>query len=525
MSGRAIIRLETIPDGMLLSEDDVIVDLNAAAADEIGVSRAALVGEKVLSLLEAPDLSDGMLGSEGSTVVAWLRRDLGDRLLELRASPAGRRRVAWSVRDVTETGTTRAVAEAAADATYLLDEEGRVTWRLGEPPDDSGHPLSAGSRPLERVHPEDLPLVLELYTRAIAEPGLRVTMRVRVRRRDDPDRWRLVEMAAVNVLGHRLLRGILVQVRLLGGDEAVIGSDRVISLAESAPVGMLLTDRHGRTVFRNELARRLLGPDADAALGTSWVRLARPEHATELEDAFRRALLGDERTTVTAAFDRSDGTTTWLRVHAVSQRSGAGPTGLVLTLDDVTDGVEARLLADRLTEQLRHLASHDPLTGLPNRTLLFDRLRQALARHHRSGHGIAVMFCDLDGFKRVNDTQGHGAGDAALREVALRFAHVVREGDTVARVGGDEFVVLCEEVAGEAEATEIAGRLVRALAEPLDADTDGEPVGVSVGVALVPSTESLVDLSAERIVSSADRAMYRAKARGKGRYEVVVLAE
>lgn len=525
MSGRAIIHLETLPDGVLLSEDDVIVDLNPAAADEIGVSRDALVGEKVLSLLEDPDLFDGALASAGGTLVAWLRRDLGDRLLQLRANPTGDRRVAWSVRDITEAGKTRAAVAVAAEVTYLLDEEGRVTWRLTDAVDDTVAPLLAGSNPLERVHPEDLPLVLELYARAVADPGLRVTMRVRVRRPDDPERWRLVELAAVNALDHRLLRGILVQVRLLGGDEAVIGSDRVISLAESAPVGMLLTDRHGRTVFRNDLARRLLGPEADAAMGTTWVRLARPEHATELEEAFRRALVSEERTTVTAAFDRPDGTTTWLRVHAVSQRSGAGPTGLVLTLDDVTDGVEARLLADRLTEQLRHLASHDPLTGLPNRTLLFDRLRQALARHHRKGHGIAVMFCDLDGFKRVNDTQGHGAGDAALQEVALRFAHVVREGDTVARVGGDEFVVLCEDVAGDAEATEIAGRLVAALVEPLDVDRERESLGVSVGIALVPSTEGIVDLSAERIVSSADRAMYRAKARGKGGYEVVVLDE
>lgn len=521
MCARAI-DLDEVPDAVLLAEDDVIVDLNAAAAEEIGLSRDALVGEKVLSLVDDPEVLRPALASAGGVAVAWLRRDLGDRLLELRATRAGRC-VAWNVRDVTDERRACAAVAASADVTYLLDAEGRVTWRLTDVPDDRVTPLAGGSHPLERVHPEDLPLVLELYARAVADPGLRVTMRVRVRRPDEPGRWRLVDLAAVSVIDHPVLRGILVQVRLVGGDEAVIGADRVISLAESAPVGMLLTDRQGRTVFRNDLARELLGPEADAATGTTWVRLARPEHASQLEDAFRRALLGRRRETVTAAFDRPDGTTTWLRVHAVSQQSSAGPAGLVLILDDVTDGIEARILADRLTDQLRRLASHDPLTGLPNRMLLFDRLAQALARHRRAGRGLALMFCDLDGFKRVNDTQGHGAGDAVLQEVARRFAAAVREGDTVARVGGDEFVVLCESIADQDAVVEVADRLVGALADPLAVEGRVEVLGVSIGIALLGRADASGEVSVEQIMSVADRAMYRAKARGKSCYELVVL--
>jgi diguanylate cyclase (GGDEF)-like protein len=159
----------------------------------------------------------------------------------------------------------------------------------------------------------------------------------------------------------------------------------------------------------------------------------------------------------------------------------------------------------RIQSALAHRALHDPLTRLPNRALLSDRLRLALSRLRRTQTCLAVLFLDLDGFKAINDSLGHAAGDQFLIEVADRLRAMLRGGDTAARLGGDEFVVLCEDVAGVDEARGIAARVVDEL-----------PGGVSVGVALaVDGSEE-----ADAMIRSADAAMYVAKRSGGGRYEI-----
>ena len=160
----------------------------------------------------------------------------------------------------------------------------------------------------------------------------------------------------------------------------------------------------------------------------------------------------------------------------------------------------------RRERALAQAAMLDALTGLPNRALFADRLRQALNRLSRTQTCLGVMFLDLDDFKHVNDTQGHAAGDALLAEVAARLGDVVRGGDTAARIGGDEFVVLCEDVAGLADARAIAGRLLEAL-----------PTGASLGVALAWSGDECPDA----LVRDADAAMYAVKRRGGHGYELV----
>jgi diguanylate cyclase (GGDEF)-like protein len=148
---------------------------------------------------------------------------------------------------------------------------------------------------------------------------------------------------------------------------------------------------------------------------------------------------------------------------------------------------------------LARQALHDPLTGLPNRTLFFDRLKQALSRLGRTQTCLAVMFLDLDRFKEVNDEHGHAAGDVMLATVARRLAASLRGGDTAARIGGDEFVVLCEDIDGEAEARAIAARILGEL-----------PAKASMGIAL--ASDGAVDPA--ELVRDADAAMYIVKRRG-----------
>ena len=157
--------------------------------------------------------------------------------------------------------------------------------------------------------------------------------------------------------------------------------------------------------------------------------------------------------------------------------------------------------------RIRHQAFHDPLTGLPNRMLLDEKSSLALAEAKKQGRSIAILFLDLDGFKRVNDTLGHASGDRLLQLVAARFRGCLRDGDTLARIGGDEFAVLVEAVEDRSIAAEIARRIVDAVRAPFTVDGHPVDVGVSIGIALNP--DDGVDV--RTILQAADRAMYRAK--------------
>ncbi len=168
---------------------------------------------------------------------------------------------------------------------------------------------------------------------------------------------------------------------------------------------------------------------------------------------------------------------------------------------------------------LAHEVMHDGLTGLSNRAMLLKRLDQVLALHQRDGRGLVVMFCDLDGFKRVNDTYGHLAGDGVLREVARRLEATVRSSDTVARPSGDEFAVLMEPP--YEEPLRVAGRLINALTEEIELPEGTIRTGVSIGVAVIPSGAAGAVVTARSLIAAADSAMYSAKSGGKNRAVMV----
>jgi diguanylate cyclase (GGDEF)-like protein len=167
--------------------------------------------------------------------------------------------------------------------------------------------------------------------------------------------------------------------------------------------------------------------------------------------------------------------------------------------------------------ELQHLAFHDPLTGLANRALFYQRVEHALVTHNRSGSTLAVLFVDLDGFKQVNDERGHGAGDFVLAEVAVRLRRCVRASDTVARLGGDEFAVLAELMTAPEHAEVVADHIVRALQAPFDISGESVTVTASVGVVFRRPGAS----AADDLLRSADEAMYAAKVSGKDRYCLV----
>lgn len=167
-------------------------------------------------------------------------------------------------------------------------------------------------------------------------------------------------------------------------------------------------------------------------------------------------------------------------------------------------------------EQIRHLALHDQLTGLPNRRLLEDRLQRALELARRQGERVGVLFLDIDGFRQITNRYGNEAGDGLLREIGVRLARCVRESDTVARYGSDEFVLICSGLQHGSDAVAVAEKVRQALAEPIAVGGDSLRVTCGIGVSIYPDSSE----SAETLVTQADVAMYRAKGLGRGRVQI-----
>ncbi len=275
-------------------------------------------------------------------------------------------------------------------------------------------------------------------------------------------------------------------------------------------IGDLLASA-GRLVDVRSLARaadattELVDAPADAVL------LAAPDETTLLQAlAELRSMVAHVPVVVLVDEDIEDVAINAIRGGAqdVIVRDRLDGPGLVRSLGFAVE-------RERAGNEIARQAMHDPLTGLPNRVLLRDRLDQALGRLGRRKETVGVLVLDLDGFKAVNDALGHEVGDLLLIAVARRLTGVLRSGDTAARVGGDEFVILCEDVRGAHQAVAVAQRIIAALVEPVSAGAAETHVRASIGIALAngPGTE------AETLLRDADAAMYRAKQHG-ATYEV-----
>jgi diguanylate cyclase (GGDEF)-like protein len=182
--------------------------------------------------------------------------------------------------------------------------------------------------------------------------------------------------------------------------------------------------------------------------------------------------------------------------------------------------VNRRLLADvlALKNELEIMATHDPLTGLPNRSLFHDRFAVALENAKRSKSRLAIMYIDIDNFKEINDTQGHAAGDELLVESARRLTRALRKVDTVARFGGDEFVLLLWDVEADDDARDIAEKILTELRKPFGLDGRHVSVSGSIGIALYPKD----GVDADGLIKKADEALYLAKTSGKGGYRFIL---
>ena len=290
----------------------------------------------------------------------------------------------------------------------------------------------------------------------------------------------------------------------LGGAE-----ERFRRAFDDSRVGMAVISTNGRFQRVNRALCELTGYPRDELVGKTFGEITHPDDVDANLDALRDLIEGERYGYRTEKrYIHADGHALWvsLNLSPIYDGENGAPSYLIAQIEDVSDRKESE---ERLTRQ----ALHDSLTGLPNRTLFSDRVRMASAR--RGIRGCAIIYLDLDGFKLVNDTLGHAAGDQVLIEVGRRLERLLRVGDTLARLGGDEFALLCEEVSDE-EVRAIADRVIEAMAEPIDLQERAITQAASIGVALYPAEG--IPIEPDQVLGEADVAMYRAKAAGKSRY-------
>jgi diguanylate cyclase (GGDEF)-like protein len=640
-----LLLFDELPVPLLELWGTTIAAATASATVLLAPAGEAIVGLDLVGLVD-PD--------ERDLVTAFLA-EVGTpdepRLLEVRlGGPSGRavgltlsrsgERVLLAIEDRAPLRRLSAVIDAVADSTLLLDADGQVLWQS----DTLASRLPAGydnlgTHPVERLHPEDLPAVLESFGELASRPTSRISRMVRSRSVENNDVWQLIELIGAGRADHPDLGGVVVQVRNLDTGSEVESlaqtAGPLLSLAEAAPVGILLLDKLERVIFANRIGRELLGL-VQTDDPTAWRQRVRASHRAAVDELVSDGLRGAGAVTVTVPATLADGSSPWLRAR-VAPHLGAQHqvVGVVVTLEDVTAEVVARSESERLLHmldatsdfvtifrptgeilhtntaleqvldrlkdeggsgrladligdepgggerlgdaleaaerdgiwqgeldlriggdevipvsalalvhrdddgaldwigmvardiselkqadaRLRLMATVDHLTGLANRSLFTDHLERAVAASVETGRPVAVLFCDLDRFKEVNDRFGHAVGDGVLVTIADRLRAITRAGDLAARVGGDEFVILCEGVNDADALASLAQRVIESVPRPIEVNGDSVQVGISIGIALAGRG----GIDGDRLLISADQAMYRAKATGGNRYRIHVV--
>jgi diguanylate cyclase (GGDEF)-like protein/PAS domain S-box-containing protein len=399
------------------------------------------------------------------------------------------------------------------DAVVVADADGHLVWANPAAERIFGLEVAdiVGFNALEFLHPEDVELAAasleSVRDKAIGTP---IELRVKT-----PTGWKLVELIGANLVGKPPIDGLVWCLRDLTErrrwEVATNDIEQFRSLVHNSASILLLLDRDGSVRSVSAAITRMLGHDQALVEGHPLADLVVQPDRPALEAALASALDGTlaDQGPIIVEVDlrrRDGGVPVPCELSIVNLLDDPTVDGLAVSAHNITQLRSTR-------DALERLATRDPLTGLPNRKLILDRIEQMQKRGRRTGHDGAVLFIDLDRFKDVNDSLGHRVGDDVLRQTAIRFQGALRESDSIGRLGGDEFVVLVEG-SGAHDAEAAAQRLIESLVAPFAVHSAARPqLTVSASIGIVSGAYA----SAEDLLMDADVALYEAKAAGRNR--------
>jgi diguanylate cyclase (GGDEF)-like protein/PAS domain S-box-containing protein len=279
------------------------------------------------------------------------------------------------------------------------------------------------------------------------------------------------------------------------------------SLVENINDVFYALDTQGNITYVSPVVERFTLYKVSDLIGRPFIPLIYPDDLPALLDSFNRLVSGHLEPWEFRILDK-DGRVIWVRTSSRPQYQDGETVGITALMTDITE-------RKRMEQKLEEMATHDFLTGLPNRVLLLDRFNIAAALAHRNKARLAVMSLDLDRFKTINDTLGHDAGDQVLKAVSTRLTGIIRASDTLARIGGDEFILVMMETNHVEDATAIAQKILDSFAEPLSIEGRQLHLTTSIGIAVYPTDAQ----DMETLTKQSDAAMYYSKGHGRNRFK------
>jgi len=395
------------------------------------------------------------------------------------------------------------------DVVAVVDGDGVLTYASAGAEPMLGYKLNdlVGRNAFDLVHPDDQIDAYEGFVSTSTSPDSRPTpLLLRLRRVDGT--WLDVEVIATNHIEDPIIAGLLLTIRDVSSSMRTDASlreseERYRLIVELAHEGIWMVDNRGIITYANRSLARMLRTTVTELVGSSIFAFIENEKRERVVTFAERGIATND------AYDfrllTADKTPLWVRVSANPlQLHDGSDNGFIAYVTDIT---ERRALEERL----EHDARFDALTGVANRHTLFDALSQAL----QQTSSCAVLFADIDHFKLVNDTYGHSVGDEILKVAAARIDAAVRPQDIVARVGGDEFVVVCAPVDDLSVPANIGARIVSAFSQPICIARASIHITMSVGISLAAS-----DDDTDTLLARADHALYSAKRAGRNRLEI-----
>lgn len=501
---------DTVPDMIVIAavHTGLIVDCNPAAVETLGWSREELVGRHQRTLHPPEDVQGeysrtfvAHAGPENDQTIETQVVTKDGRLLDvaIKASKIEHEGLLLLVgifRDISE---QRAYRRQIMDLARFPDENPNPVLRIAR----NGNllyanPAACGVFAMEGLEPgHPIPALLRQELERVWQSGGTEYCEVEVANRFFQFAMIAVGTEYLNAYGQEVTSRKRAELALRRSEEQ-------FRLAQkAAQIGSWDWDVKSGALHWSETVEPLFGLEPGSFPGTyeDFLRLVHPDDRLQVEDAVRAALGSGEDYDIEHRVLLADGNVRWLRESGSVLQSDHYPGPRMLGV--VQDVTNQRLLQERI----RFVALHDTLTGLYNRYAFEDHLRKALAGARRKGTRLAVLYMDLNGFKRINDRYGHGAGDITLREVACRILACVRESDVVARMGGDEFVGALPDIKDKADVEGVIQRLATAMQQPIALPEAEVQLGMSIGIAVFPDHADRI----EELVRLADTAMYQAK--------------